>query len=259
MLNDKKQTKPSKIIFGFLLLFGIGQEYIHASRGLGTFFPPFIVLLITGFLLLATWLIGSGFSPVKFSFKSFEFIKFFILSFVFFITVAFFTLLSYAKPDNFKTVNGISIPMNKCIDGSRRMIPNKEERIDYCLCLAEKITTNPVLKNKYKKDLKKGYLTKVFTSIQKEEEKEFTELNLENCLTNIEIKWTNNMANSMIPICVKELEGTEFEQTGNTQTYCECVINEYKKYSFNRIIADDFQESELAFSIDSSCTEKNNK
>jgi hypothetical protein len=257
MLNDKKQTKPSKIIFGFLLLLGVGQEYIHASRDLGTFFSPSIIVLITGLLLLATWLIGSGFSSVKFSFKSFEFIKFFIISFVFFITVAFFTLLSYAKPDNFKTVNGISIPMNKCIDGSRRMIPNKEERMDYCLCLAEKITTNPVLKKKYKNDLKKGRLIKVSTSIQKEEE--LTELSLTNCLTNVEMKWTDNIANSMLSICVKELEGSEFEQTGNTQIYCECVINEYKKYSLNKIIATDFQESELAISIDSSCTEKSQK
>lgn len=257
MLHEKKKALPIKIIAGFLILWFTGQEYISASRDLGTFFSPIMILLFLGVILLLTWVIGSGFSPSEFTFRSFEFIKFFIISLIVFSISALFTLASYAKPSNFKTVNGTSIPMNKCIDGSRRMMPNNEERMNYCLCLAEKITANPILKNKYQYELEQGHIVEVSASIQKEEK--YTELGLENCLANVEMKWTNNIVNTMITNCKKELEGTDFSQTNNTQIYCECVINESKKHPLSKVIADGFQESELGVSIDSSCSEKSKK
>jgi hypothetical protein len=257
MLNDKKKKSPIKIIFGLLMLWFTGQEYIHASRDLGTFSSLMIIGFFLGVILLFAWVIGSGFSPTKLVFKSLDFVKFFIISLVVFSISAFFTLASYAKPDNFKIVNGINIPMNRCIDGSRRMIPNKDERIDYCTCVAEKITANPTLKNKYKSELKKGHIFKVLTSIEKEGE--FPALNLESCSAKLEMKWTDNIVNTMVLNCEKELEGTDFAQTNDTQIYCDCTISEYQKHPLSKVLADDFQESELGLSIDNNCTEKSAK
>jgi hypothetical protein len=256
MLNDKKKKSPVKIIFGFLMLWFTGTEYINASRELGAFSFP-ITIGCLGVILLFTWVIGSGFSPTKVAFRSLDFVKFFIISLIVFSASAFSTLASLAKPDNFKIVNGTSIPMNRCIDGSRRMIPNEEERMNYCICVAEKITANPILKNKYKSELKKGYIFDVFTSISNEGE--FPELNLESCLANLEMKWTNNIVNTMITNCKKELEGTDFAETNDTQLYCDCTISEYQKYPLSKVIADDFQENELRLSIETHCTEKSEK
>ncbi|WPR76265.1 hypothetical protein [Algoriphagus sp. NG3] len=84
--------KIFKIIIGFLLLIGAGREFIDASRQLGSLFSPGIIIGILIMLVLSTWLIGSGFSAGKFKFKSFEFIKFFVISFMTFAIVALFSL-----------------------------------------------------------------------------------------------------------------------------------------------------------------------
>lgn len=257
MLRDKIKTNKIKIIFGFLLLLGTGREYINASRELASFYDPGIIIAIIPIFVLSTWLIGSGFNPIKFSFKSFDSIKYFIISLVVFLIVAFFSLLSHAKPNNFKLVNGISIPMNKCIDEGRTIISKEEDRLKYCLCLAKKITSDSFLKDKYIVDLQKGRLVKIFINLQKEEK--FIVLGLEKCYSEIEMKWTKNVINTMKANFKKELEGTDFEQTNDTEVYCNCLINEFQKHSLGKIIANEFQESELAISIENHCTEKSKK
>ncbi|WP_157963332.1 hypothetical protein [Algoriphagus litoralis] len=84
--------KTFKIIIGFLLLIGAGREFINASRQLGSLFSPGLIIGVLIMLIFSTWLIGSGFSPEKFRFKSYEFIKFFAISFVTFAVVAILSL-----------------------------------------------------------------------------------------------------------------------------------------------------------------------
>ncbi len=236
------------------MLFGAGQEYINAGRQLGSFFSPGILLAILVMLVLSTWLIGSGFSNRKFRLKSFSFIKFFIISLGIFLLVAMFSLSSYVVPGNFKSINGINIPLNKCIIGSELIIPDKAEREKYCLCLADKITADSSLIDEYRNELENGQLDKIFKELQKDEK--IAGLGFENCFSATEVKWTNNLANSMKSNWIKELEGTDFEQTKDIEAYCECLLNEYRKYPLSEILEDDFQESELAISIESNCLER---
>lgn len=249
--------KIIKIIIGFLLLFGAGKEYINASRQLSSFFSPGIVIGILLILILSTWLIGSGFSERRLNFKSFEFIKFFVIALITFLTVAFFSLSSYVIPDNFHSINGIKIPMNKCINGSERIIKNEKEREKYCICIAEKITANSSIKEKYQNELEKGQLDNILIELQKEEI--FIELGIENCFGNAEVNWTDNLAKSMKSNWIKELKGSEFELTNDVDIYCDCLLNEYRKYPLSKIMEDDFQESELAISIENNCMEKSKK
>lgn len=120
--------KIGKILLSVLLLFGIGKEYAHASRDLGIFLSPGVIIAVILFLLLCTWLIGSRFSKRKLKFKSFEFLKIFIITFVGFASISFFSLFSKVVPSDFVEVNGVNIRLNKCIDGSRRMITDKNEK-----------------------------------------------------------------------------------------------------------------------------------
>lgn len=249
--------KIVKIIIGFLLLFGTGKEYINASRQLGSFFSPGIVIVTLLMLLLSTWLMGSGFSQRKLTFKSFEFIKFFVITLIIFFIIAFFSLSSYVIPDNFHSINGINIPMNKCINGSERIIENKKEREKYCICIAQKITANSSIKEKYQSELEKGQLVNILMELQKEEI--FTELGIDSCFGNTELKWTDNIAKSIKSNWIKELRGSEFELTNDVEVYCDCLLSEYRKYPLSKIMEDDFQESELAISIENNCKEKSKK
>ena len=239
------------------MLFGVGKEYAHASRDLGTLISPGIIIAVILFLFLCTGLIGSGLSKRKLKFKSFEFLKFFIITFVGFVSISFFSLLSAAVPSDFMVVNGVKVPLNKCVDGSRRMIPDKDERIKYCHCLTEKITADSTLITKYQSKLESGRIDDILTDLQNPEN--FIELNLENCFNKVEIKWTDNLIQSMKENWKKELIDTDFEETNNIDEYCDCLINEYKNHPLGKIIEDGFNESEIGISIDSICTEKSKK
>ena len=249
--------KTFKIIIGFLLLFGAGREYIDASRQLGSLFSPGIIIGILILLILSTWLIGSGFSVRKFKFKSFEFVKFFIISFVTFAIVAFFSLGSKVVPSNFVEINGLRIPLGKCIEGNRRIIPDAKEREEYCKCFIEKITNEPELKSKYQEKLENDKVNDVFKEIQTSPR--FLELGIEDCMTSIKMKWTDYLANSMKRNWKKELVETEFEETNDIDKYCDCLLDEYRQYPLDKIIEDGFTESKEALEIDEKCTKQSKK
>ena len=244
-------------MLGFILLFGIGKEYAQASRDLGTFVSPGIIIAVILFLLLCTWLIGSGFSKRKLKFKSFEFLKFFIITFIGFASISFFSLILTVVPSNFVEINGIKVPLSKCMDGSKGMIPNKNESEKYCLCLTKKITSDSSLVNKYQSELESGRIDDILIELQNTDI--FVELDLESCFNVVEIEWTNNLTESMKENLKMELNGSEFEKTNNIEKYCDCLINEYKKYPLNKVIEDGFNESEIGIFIDSLCIEKSKK
>ncbi|SMC87880.1 hypothetical protein [Cellulophaga tyrosinoxydans] len=249
--------KTLKIIIGFLLLYGAGKEYIDASTQLGSFYEISIIIPIFLLIILCTWLIGSGFSVRKFKFKSFEFVKFFIISFVTFATVAIFSIGSKIIPSNFVVINGIKVPLGKCIDGNRRIIPDEKEREEYCKCFIEKITNQPELKSKYQKKLEDDKVNDVFKEIQSSPK--FLELDIEDCMSSIKMKWTDNIANSMKRNWKKELIGTEFESTNDIEKYCDCLVDEYRKFPLEKIMEDGFAESKEAVEIDEKCTKQSEK
>ncbi len=239
------------------MLYGAGREYIDASRQLGSLFSPGIIIGMLIMLTFSTWLIASGFSVRKFKFKSFEFVKFFIISFVTFAIVAIFSLGSKVVPSNFVEINGLKIPLGKCIDGNRRIIPNEKEREEYCKCFIEKITNEPELKSKYQKKLENDKVNDVFKEIQSSPK--FLELGIEDCMSSIKMKWTDNIANSMKRNWKKELVGTEFETTNDIEKYCDCLVDEYRKFPLDKIMEDGFAESKEAVEIDDKCTKQSKK
>ena len=239
------------------MLYGAGKEYIDASTQLSSFYDIGIIIPIVLFLILCTWLIGSGFSVRKFKFKSFEFVKFFIISFVTFAIVAIFSLGAKVVPSNFVEINGIKIPLGKCIDGNRRIIPDEKEREKYCKCFIEKITNEPELKSKYQKKLEDDKVNDVFKEIQSSPK--FLELGIEDCMSSIKMKWTDNIANLMKRNWEKELVGTEFETTNDIEKYCNCLVDEYRKFPLDKIMEDGFAESKEAGEIDDKCTKQSEK
>ena len=245
--------KTIKIIIGIIVLYGAGTEYISASRELGTLFSPGIIIGILLLLTLATWLIGSGFTSGKFKFKSFDFLKFFIISFVTFGIVAFFSLAAKVTPSHYVNIQGVKIPLGKCIDGSRRIIPDENERETFCKCFIEKIMNEPELKAKYQAKLESNRALDVFQEIQESEM--FLKLSLENCMTAVKMKWTDTFVEGMKSTWKDQLLGTEFENTNDIDKYCDCLATEYRNYPIETILEDDFAESAEAREIADKCTE----
>ena len=244
--------KTAKIVLAIILLYGAGSEYVNASRELKTFFAPEILAGVLVFLLLCAWLIGSAFSKGKL--KPLNYLKFFVITLVGFGVISFLSLSAAIMPKNIVEVNGLKVPLDACIEGSKRIIPNKEERKEYCLCLADKITSDSTRREKYKEQLESGRMDKVLKDLKASEN--FLELGIDACIKTTDLEWTDNLVKSVKENWLDQLEGTEFEETNNLEEYCDCMINEYKKYSTDKILEDGFSESELGLSIDSMCTEK---
>ena len=249
--------KTLKIIIGFLLIYATGIEYIDASRELGSLLSLGIIIGTLAMLLLTTWLIGSEFSVRKFRFKSFEAIKFFIISFVTFGIIVIFHLGSTLAPIRFFETNGLKVPLGKCVDGNKNYIPDEKERMEYCKCLIEKITADPELKFKHQDKLENDQFISVFNEIQNSSK--FMELGIEDCISSINIKWTDNIANSMKQNLKNELVGTEFEETNYIDQYCDCLIKEYRKFPMDKIFEEGFTEGEVAITIDEKCTKLSKK
>lgn len=244
--------KTIKIIIGLLLIYGAGKEFINASRQLGSFLNPGVIISIILILILSAWLVGSGLSRNKLKLVSFAFLKYFGISIFIFTIVAFFSLSSYVIPKNFVTINGLKIPLGKCINGNRNLIPNEQERKEYCKCFVEKITNDAELKSKYRVELEGDKVNDVFKKIQLSSK--FDELKIEECINSVSVEWTNNVAESMKKNWILELTGTEFEATNNINEYCDCLIDEYRKLPLNKIMTDKFIESQEAVEIDEKCT-----
>lgn len=249
--------KTLKIIIGFLLLISTGNEYVNASRELGNPFEIVIIFMVILFIVLSSWLIGTGFSKRKLKFKSFQFLKFAIISIVIFLFSVYINLMKEIIPTDFKIVNGIKIPMSKCVKGSVNIIPDKEKRIEFCNCLAEKITKSEELKIKYKSELENGRLGEIFKEIQNDEK--YIELDILNCLNTNSMVWTNNLVKTMKNQIKKNFIGTEYEKTNNIDMFSDCLITEYRKIPLKEVLEDGFYDSTKGLIIFEKCEEKTKK
>ncbi|MEM6894620.1 MAG: hypothetical protein AAF554_13090 [Bacteroidota bacterium] len=245
-----------KIIIGFLLLSGAGKEYVEASGEAGSWASPGIIIGVLLVLLLCTWLIGTGFVKVKYKLSRIQLIKYFGISLVIFFCFSFFHLSREIVPSNFVTINGLKVPLNKCIDGNERLISDETRREEFCKCFVEKLTDNPELKMRFKKKLESGRLIQVFNEIQNDSI--FLGLGIDNCYGQ-NMEWTTRLAELMKKKWKEELTGTEFEKSNDLDKYCNCLIDGYKEFPFEEVIGDDFANSPEAVSIDEKCTELSKK
>jgi hypothetical protein len=249
--------KTVKIVFGFLIIFGVGKEYAHASRELLTFFSPGIIMGVLLSLLLSTWLIGSALSKEKLRVKSYQFLKYFLLCFLCFVLFAFFSLASYRPPNDMVEVNGIKIPIGNFLDGSRRIVPDSAQRRVYCICVVEKLASSDEIVRRYRPQLESGRIDKIFDASKNEPL--LAGLGIEACIKSVELQWTDNLSDAMKGSLKTQLVNTDFEKTNDIDSYCDCLIEEYQKYPVSKITNDKFIESKLGAEIDSMCIAKSRK
>jgi len=245
--------KRIKIGIGFLLIFGAANEYVAASRQLGTLFSPGVMAGTLLILIFSFWLIASGFSDRKYHLKPINVLKYFIITLVTFTLVMLYNLGSDPTPTNFVVINGIRVPLGECINGSIKSIPDLKDRHYFCECFVEKITNDPELKSKFQSKLEHNKVGEVFTEIQNSPK--FLELGIEDCMSSIQFEWTDVIVEEMKQTWKNELSSSEFEITNDIDKYCDCLADEYRKYPIERIMEDNFYESELAVRLDKKCSE----
>jgi hypothetical protein len=233
-----------------VLAYSSGKEYISGSQEVGSFSSFGIMAGTLTLLLISTWLIGSGLSVKKAKLNSFSFLKFSIISIVVFLLAVSVDLGSNSKRVYFE-VNGVKVPIERCIDGSRFMIPDKNDRTDYCKCIVEKITNDSILKSKYQEQLESNQLVNVIDDISRKKN-----FDLRECMASVKMKWTMNVVTTMKEEWKTQLKGTDFEKTIDVDVYCDCTIDSYRQLPLDTVLAIGFEKTRTARIIADSCTQK---
>ena len=119
--------KTVKLIIAALILYGAGAEYIYAGKELSTFLSPGIIIGCLIMISLSGWLIGSGLSKDKLEIRSFQFVKYFLLSLLGFFAFAFITLIGFKSEPEIIIANGVKVNISEFMNGSKNIIPDEAE------------------------------------------------------------------------------------------------------------------------------------
>ena len=244
-----------KIVIGFLLLYGIGQEYINASKQFLTFLDPTIIILCLLMLVLCAWLIGSGFSKEKIKIKSFQFAKYYGLSFIIFLLIAFVSLMTYKFEPEIVKVNGIDVDIAEFMNGTKKIVPDENQRREYCICVVTKLTGDKDLIEKYKHEFEIGKFSKVIIDIQTGST--VNKYNLNECFGSLSsIQWTPAFEKGMRASLINQIRQLDISKTNDTTKYCDCLMDQYKKIPITELTNSDFPQSQKNATIDSICNAK---
>ena len=158
--------KIFKIVLGLLLTYGAGKEYVNASRQLLSFLDPGIIIAVLLTLLLCTWLIGSGISKEKLKIKSWQFLKYFGVTVIIFIFFSFMNMATFKFEPEIVKVNGIDVDIAEFMNGTKKIVPDENQRREYCICVVTKLTADKEIVKKHQAEFESGKFSRVITTIQ---------------------------------------------------------------------------------------------
>jgi hypothetical protein len=71
-------------------------------------------------------------------------------------------LITYKATPEIISVNGIEVNIADIMDGSRRLIPDKQQRRAYCMCVVEGLTRDKEVAVNYKNEFREGKIDEIF-------------------------------------------------------------------------------------------------
>lgn len=244
--------KSFKIIVGILILYGAGKEYVSASKQLSTFLSPPVIVGCLVMILVVGWLFGSSLSQTQFEIRSFQFTKYIFLSLLGFLLFAFFGLITFKYEPEIITANGIKVNIAEFMNGSKNIIPDENERRDYCTCVVNKLTGDSKIVTNFSAELLNGKIDKIITFLNSSPD--FYELKLNECMSSVKnFHWTETVEKSARENIYKQVKNSELSKTNNIDMYCDCLILEYKKLPLSEISNVEFYQSQNGLRIDSLC------
>jgi len=229
--------KTFKIFLGFIFIISSASSYEYSNYN--NFLSPETIASFF-VILISTWLIGSGFSYSKFKLKSFEFFKFLVISLITFIFFAFISLSKNRSKEIMK-INGYNFPIGECIDNNKEFIQDPIERKDFCICIAENLSSKENIEindSIYKNKLTVGIFA---------------------CASNYNVSWTSNISQAMKEAIKADLINTGLDKFYKVDTFCNCILNEYQKYPLKQVINPYFKNSSLAAEVHQYCSAKSFK
>lgn len=247
-----------RTFLAIVLIFGSASEYSRAFNEEIGLEPNSLgaLLAVLIFLGASTWLLKKDFhkkdSPISWTTDA----KYFSISLLIFLTFLGARLSPLMTPQYYTEVNGMTIPLKKCIDGQKEFFPDFEERKKLCECMAENLSNSDKIKEEFQWELRKGRFDIIADGIKSNKELA-NEVDLEVCMTNVRtITWTDKLIEASKKSMLQELNNSDLKETNDIEKYCDCIIDEFTKIPFKEVQNDSFANSNVADSIRTICLEK---
>lgn len=121
-------------------------------------------------------------------------------------------------------LNGLSIPLDKCINGSVRMFKQNDERINYCTCMATRLSEDSIVRKLYRKDLEEGHMHKVIEDLQGSSTHDLSKL-FECFASASGMRWTDDMRDRIKQDCLLQVENDSTAIHYDMGKYCDCLVD----------------------------------
>lgn len=208
------------------------------------------------FLVIASWLLKKDYHKNSSSLQWIADLKYFVITILIFLTFLGAKLGPSMTQQYYTEINGMTIPLKKCIDGQEEFFPDFEERKKLCECMAENLSSSDKIKEEFQSELQRGRFDIIADGIKNNKELA-NEVDLEICMTNItEVKWTDKLVEAAKRNILQDLKESELKETHDIEKFCDCIMDGFTKIPFKEVQNDSFANSSVADSIRTLCQEK---
>lgn len=169
-------------------------------------------------------------------------------------------LLGLGKPPvkHSITVNGLSIPLDKCVEGSVRIFKDPAERLAFCTCTAKKLAAIEGASTVHKRALESGRLEEVIEQLQREQKVDMKPFSDCLALTN-GAQWTKVMTERVRTECTARVEADSSFQDVDVSSFCDCLAEKITRYSPAEVAAWDPDTTAAAIQLRAECAEQSRK
>jgi len=151
-------------------------------------------------------------------------------------------------------VNGINVDIAEFMNRSKKIIPDDNQRRQYCVCVVTKLTADKDLAEEYQTEFESGKFSKVIMTVQSGPDA--YKYDLQECMGSVsDIQWTPEFEMGLRAKLMKQLTDLQISSTNDLNKYWDCLVDEYKKIQINELISSDFPQSDNGIKIDSICNQ----
>ncbi len=156
------------------------------------------------------------------------------------------------------TVYGLSIPLDKCVDGSVRIFKDPAERLAFCTCTATKLAGIEGSSTVHKRALESGRLDEVIEQLRSEQKVDMQPF--ADCLARSNgAQWTSVMTDRVRAECLARVEADTSFRSVDPNGFCDCLAEKITRFSLAEVGAWDPDTSAAAIQLREECAELSRK
>ena len=146
------------------------------------------------------------------------------------------------------TVNGLTIPLDKCVEGSVRIFKEPAERLAFCRCTATKLAELEGASSVHERALESGRLDEVIAILQHEKKVDMKPFS--DCLANSAgSQWTLVMSERFRTGCLARIAADSSYQDLVVSKFCDCLAEKVTHFSPAEVAAWDPDTSAIAIQL----------